>query len=293
LIAHGGYYRRLLELQFGIVELLGPSGTGGLTYGQMGNVRKKESTQSDMPTTLEATIPSRGAESTPAEQHSWPRIRRGPLTRVAEAALPLFRICFRSVLTLPWRVPAGVLVVPLALLLFLLKTSTPPSPEQQATTTVIGQVKPLQPSPVAPNIQLQPSRGARPQVVEHVRHSGNGLGSTKYVATANTSRALEPAATAPRTIVIHNAPRTAVVGHAERFSVLLPGQPHTWLIYILHYPDGHEEHIPVRTDSHGYSSYTFHVSPYQARSFREMATVGVEDAYGRVLAYTHVAIQQH
>src|SRR5437763_526349 len=86
-------------------------------------------------------------------------------------------------------------------------------------------------------------------------------------------------------------PRTAVVGQAERFSVLLPGQPHTWLTYFLRYPDGHEEHIPVRTDGHGYSSHTFRVSPYQARRFRDMGTVGIEDADGRVLAFTHVAIQ--
>jgi hypothetical protein len=94
-------------------------------------------------------------------------------------------------------------------------------------------------------------------------------------------------------MVIHNSPRTAVVGQTERFSVLLSGQPHTWLTYILHYPDGHEEHIPVRTDGHGYSSHTFRVSPYQARRFRETGSVGVEDADGRVLAYTHIAIQQH
>jgi nitrite reductase (NO-forming) len=107
------------------------------------------------------------------------------------------------------------------------------------------------------------------------------------------SDAPAPTASAPGTIVIHNTPRTAVVGQAERFSALLPGQPHTALTYILHYPDGHEEHIPVRTDGHGYSSYAFHVSPYQARRFREMGTVGVADATGRVLASTHVAIQQH
>jgi hypothetical protein len=236
-------------------------------------------------------------------------------------ALPLVRACVRSVLTLPQRVPAGVLVVPLALLLFLLtnsgdsitaltmvplwvvlppldllllllvfaqhgqltvrtavpvwtllvpvtllllllglaRASTPPSPAQQAATTAItgpprfGHVQPLQPSRDAP----------------------------------------APTATAPGTIVIHNYPRTAVVGQAERFSVLLPGQPHTWLTYFLHYPDGHEEHIRVRTDGHGYSSHTFRVSPYQAQRFREMGTVGVKDATGRVLASTHVAIQQH
>jgi hypothetical protein len=182
---------------------------------------------------------------------------------------------------------------PLALLLLLLKTSTPPSPAQQVATTEIGHVQPLQPSPGAPNIQLQPSRGTRPEVVERVRYSGNGLGSARYGATANTFRAPAPSASALRTIVIHNAPRTAVVGQAERFSVLLPRQPHTWLTYFLRYPDGHEEHIPVRTDGHGYSSHTFRVLPYQARRFRETDTVGIEDAHGRVLASAHVAIQQH
>src|SRR5437763_13007167 len=49
-----------------------------------------------------------------------PRIQWGLVTRVAEPALPVFRTCLRSVLTLVQRVPAGVLVVPLALLLFLL-----------------------------------------------------------------------------------------------------------------------------------------------------------------------------
>jgi hypothetical protein len=355
LVASGGHYRRLLELQFGVVEPLGPSGTGALAYGQIGYVRKKESAQSDMPAPLEATIPPRGGESAPAEQHSRHRFQRGPVTRGGESALPLFRTCVRSVRTLPQRVPAGVLVVPLAVLLFLLtltgesitaltvvplwvvlpplvllllllvfaqrgglkvrtavpvwtllvpvtllllllglaKTSTPPSPAQQAATTVIRQVKPLQPSPDAPNIRLQPSQVARRQVVERVLYSGNGLGSAKYGATANTSRAAEPTATAPRTIVIHNYPRTAVVGQAERFSVFLPGQPYTWLTYFLHYPDGHEEHIRVRTDGHGYASHTFRVSPYQARRFRETGTVGVKDANGRVLASTRVAIQQH
>jgi nitrite reductase (NO-forming) len=113
----------------------------------------------------------------------------------------------------------------------------------------------------------------------------------QVVRLAHTD-ASTPAASTPGTIVIHNAPRTAVVGQAEHFSVLLPGQPHTALTYILHYPDGHEERIPVSTDDRGYSSYTFHVSPYQARGFRELGTVAVEDATGRVLASTHVAIQQ-
>jgi hypothetical protein len=205
-------------------------------------------------------------------------------------------------LTVRTAVPVWTLLVPATLLLVLLglaRASTPPSPAQQAATTVItappqfAQIQPLQPSPVAPSIQLQPSPVARPQVVEHVGYSGNGLGSAKYGATAHTSHASAPSASAPGTIVIHNTPRTAVVGQDERFSVLLPGQPHTWLTYILHYPDGYEDQIPVRTDGRGYSSYTFHVSPYQTQRFRDIGTLGVEDADGRVLAFTHVAIQQH
>jgi hypothetical protein len=108
-----------------------------------------------------------------------------------------------------------------------------------------------------------------------------------------TAIAPSPSATAPSTIVIHNYPRTAVVGSAERFSVHLPGQPHTRLIYILQYPDGQETRTPVRTDGQGRSSHTFDVKPYPARRFRETAAVGVEDASGRVLAFTRFAIQQH
>src|SRR3954468_7452067 len=60
------------------------------------------------------------AQARLSDNNNGDRIRRGPLPRVAESALPWFRTCLRSVLTLPQRVPAGVLVVPLALLLFLL-----------------------------------------------------------------------------------------------------------------------------------------------------------------------------
>jgi hypothetical protein len=107
-----------------------------------------------------------------------------------------------------------------------------------------------------------------------------------------TATAPLPTPTAPATMVIHNYPRTAVVGHAERFSVLLPRQPYTQLIYILQYPDGHEERTLVRTDGRGYSSHTFRVRPYRTRHFRETAAVGVEDADGQVLAFTRFAIQQ-
>jgi hypothetical protein len=47
----------------------------------------------------------------------------------------------------------------------------------------------------------------------------------------------------------------------------------------------------VRTDSHGYASHTFRVRPYAARRFRETATLSIEDASGRVLAFTRLAIQ--
>ena len=73
----------------------------------------------------------------------------------------------------------------------------------------------------------------------------------------------------------------------------LPGQPHRKLIYILQYPDGKETRTLVRTDGQGRSSHIFHVMPYPARRFRETAAIGVEDASGRVLAFTQFAIQQH
>jgi hypothetical protein len=111
-------------------------------------------------------------------------------------------------------------------------------------------------------------------------------------APAPTPTVPPPTATAPATMVIHNYPRTAVVGHTEHFSVLLPAQPHTQLIYILQYPDGHEERAPVGTDGRGYSSHTFRVSSYQPRRFRETAAIGVEDTTGQVLAFTRFAIQQ-
>jgi hypothetical protein len=76
--------------------------------------------KSDMPATSEATKTARAGESAPPKQHSMHGIQRGHVTRVAESALPSFRTGLRSVLTLPRRAPAGVLVVPLALLLFLL-----------------------------------------------------------------------------------------------------------------------------------------------------------------------------
>jgi hypothetical protein len=116
--------------------------------------------------------------------------------------------------------------------------------------------------------------------------------STPRPIARSTATAPAPTPAGPATLVIHNYPRTAVIGHDERFSVLLPGQPNTQLIYILQYPDGHEERTPVRTDGRGYSSHTFRLLRYQTQRFRETAAVGVEDANGQVLAFTRFAIQQ-
>jgi hypothetical protein len=94
-----------------------------------------------------------------------------------------------------------------------------------------------------------------------------------------------------RILSVNNDPRTAVVGRTETFSVRLAGVSHTWLTYVLRYPDGHAERVPVRTDRHGSSSYTFRVRPYAARHVCEVATLSIEDTSGRVLAFTHFAIQ--
>jgi hypothetical protein len=117
-------------------------------------------------------------------------------------------------LTMRTEVPVWTLLVPVMLLLLLLglaRANTPPSPAQQAASPVItgplrfGQATPLHPSPVA-----------RPPVVKREPDSGTGRSSAKYGATARTSHAPVPTATAPGTIVIYNYPRAAKVGQAER-----------------------------------------------------------------------------
>jgi hypothetical protein len=118
---------------------------------------------------------------------------------------------------------------------------------------------------------------------------GVPLGSQAVPAHGAPDRLLM--ASGPSPIVIHNAPRTAVVGQTERFWAHLAGQPHTLLLYVLRYPDGHVVSVPVRTDSHGDASYTFRVRPYAAHHLREVATLSIEDARGRVLAFTHFAMQ--
>jgi hypothetical protein len=91
---------------------------------------------------------------------------------------------------------------------------------------------------------------------------------------------------------VNNSPRTAVVGRTETFSVRLAGVSHTWLTYVLDYPDGHEDRARVRADASGYSSHTFRVLHYRPRQFREVAYIGVRDSSGRLRAQKRFAIQQ-
>ena len=95
-----------------------------------------------------------------------------------------------------------------------------------------------------------------------------------------------------RILSVKNDPRTAVVGRTEQFSVRLSGVSHTWLTYVLRYPDGHEDHARVRADASGYSSHTFDVIRYKPRHFREVAYIGVQDSSGRLRAQKRFAIQQ-
>jgi hypothetical protein len=92
--------------------------------------------------------------------------------------------------------------------------------------------------------------------------------------------------------VLRNSLRTAVVGQTEHFSVRLPKMPHALLTYVLRYPDGREVRAMVRADGRGYSSYTFPVTGYTPRHFRETATIRVLDAAGRQRGWTRFAIQQ-
>ena len=95
-----------------------------------------------------------------------------------------------------------------------------------------------------------------------------------------------------RILSVHNYPRTAVVGHTEKFYVRLSGVSHTWLTYVLRYPDGREDHARVHADASGYSSHTFDVIRYKPRHFREVAYIGVQDSSGRLRAQKRFAIQQ-
>ena len=94
-----------------------------------------------------------------------------------------------------------------------------------------------------------------------------------------------------RILAVNNDPRTAVVGRTETFWVRLSGVSHTWLTYVLRYPDGHEDHARVRADTSGYSSHTFDIR-YRPRDFREVAYIGVQDSSGRLRAEKRFAIQQ-
>jgi hypothetical protein len=94
-----------------------------------------------------------------------------------------------------------------------------------------------------------------------------------------------------RILSVKNLPRTAVVGRTEQFSVRLSGVSHTWLTYVLRYPDGHEDHARVRADASGYSSHSF-VIRYRPLQFREVAYIGVQDSSRRLRAQKRFAIQQ-
>ena len=92
-------------------------------------------------------------------------------------------------------------------------------------------------------------------------------------------------------LCVNNDPKTAVEGHWERFSVRLSGVSHTWLTYVLRYPDGREDHARVHADASGYSSHTFRLS-YRPHQFREVAYIGVLDSSGNLRAERRFAIQQ-
>jgi hypothetical protein len=94
-----------------------------------------------------------------------------------------------------------------------------------------------------------------------------------------------------RILSVNNDPRTAVVGRTERFSVRLAGVSHTWLTYVLRYPNGREDHARVRADASGYSSHTFDIR-YRPHQFREVANIGVLDSSRRLRAFKRFAIQQ-
>lgn len=90
--------------------------------------------------------------------------------------------------------------------------------------------------------------------------------------------------------VLRNSLRTVLVEQSEHFSVRLPGLPHAMLTYVLRYPNGHEIRAMVQADALGYASYTFPIT-YRPHHFREVATIQVLDATGRVRASTRFAIQ--
>jgi hypothetical protein len=74
--------------------------------------------------------------------------------------------------------------------------------------------------------------------------------------------------------------------------VRLAGVSHTWLTYVLKYPDGRVDRARVRADAGGYSSHTFRVIGYRPRHFRETAKIGVWDSSRRLRAFKLFAIQQ-
>ncbi len=96
----------------------------------------------------------------------------------------------------------------------------------------------------------------------------------------------------PAIDAVTNYPYTAVVGHGERVSVQLLNLPHARLVYELHYPNGRVARGVGIADAQGHGSYTFRITGYRPRRFREEAYISVTDATHTVAGYTHFAIQQ-
>lgn len=102
-----------------------------------------------------------------------------------------------------------------------------------------------------------------------------------------------PTPPAVTVVAVQNSPRTAIIGGTERFSVRLSGLPHAALTYVLRYPDGTTQKATVHTDAQGYSSYTFHLTGYTMKHFREEnASLSVQNAAGTVLAAELFAVQK-
>ncbi len=96
----------------------------------------------------------------------------------------------------------------------------------------------------------------------------------------------------PAIDAVTNYPYTALVGHGEQVSVQLLNLPHVRLVYELHYLNGRIARGVGIADAQGHGSYTFRITGYRPRHFREEAYISVTDAAHTVAGYTHFAIQQ-
>lgn len=96
----------------------------------------------------------------------------------------------------------------------------------------------------------------------------------------------------PAIAAVTNYPYTAVVGYSEQVSVQLLNLPHARLVYELHYPNGRIKRGVGVADAQGHGSYTFWMTGYRPRHFREETYISVTDAAHTVAGYTHFAIQQ-